>query len=164
MASPENRARVPEELERLGGLRPGVSREVARRTGVPEADVYGVGSFYHLLAEPDVDVRVCQGLSCQMAGAERILVTAQESGLRAAGCQCLAACDQPVAVLRGRRVLPSVTEAEILAAGGDFTALHSAHAPGDVWTGTVGPADADPEQLAYGFHAESLRRDGLISG
>jgi len=154
MPTPQDRARVPDELHRLGGLRPGVSREVARRTGVPEADVYGVGSFFHLLAEPDVDVRVCQGLSCQLAGADALLEAARASGLRAEGCQCLAACDKPAAVLRGRRVLPAVTPAEIAAAGGDFTALFSAQAPGDMWMGTIGPLDADPESLAMNLMAE----------
>ncbi|MGA0420724.1 MAG: hypothetical protein ACO3P9_11940, partial [Phycisphaerales bacterium] len=37
----------------VGGLTPGAATEVARETGVPEADVYGVGTFYHLLARPD---------------------------------------------------------------------------------------------------------------
>ncbi len=153
MPTPHDRARVPEELERRGGLRPGVAREVARATGVPEAEVYGVGSFFHLLAEPDVDVRVCQGLSCQLKGADGLLAAAQAAGLRAAGCQCLAACDQPVAVLRGRRVLPAVSAAEVAAAGGDPARLVSAAAPDDVWRGAVGPADADPERLAMNLTA-----------
>jgi len=152
--TPHDRARVPDELQRRGGLRPGVARDVARATGVPEAEVYGVGSFFHLLAEPDVDVRVCQGLSCQLAGADGLLEAARASGLRAAGCQCLAACDRPPAVLRGRRVLPGVTPAEIAAAGGDAGALVSAQAPGDRWLGTVGPRDADPDALAMNLLAE----------
>ncbi|MEO8083436.1 MAG: NADH-ubiquinone oxidoreductase-F iron-sulfur binding region domain-containing protein [Ardenticatenales bacterium] len=154
MTTQEERARVPDELQRRGGLRPGVARDVARATGVPEADVYGVGSFYHLLSEPDVDVRVCQGLSCQMKGAEGVLAAAVAGGLRAAGCQCLAACDQPVAVLRGRRVLPAVGEAEIAAAGGVFMDLHSARAPGDVWAGAVGPVDVDADQLVLDLLGE----------
>ncbi|MFN8422877.1 MAG: NAD(P)H-dependent oxidoreductase subunit E [Anaerolineae bacterium] len=80
MPSHEDRARVPDELQRRGGLKPGVAREVARATGVPEADVYGVGSFFHLLAEPDVDVRVCQGLSCQLAGAAELLEARGRAG------------------------------------------------------------------------------------
>ncbi len=149
MPSPEDRARVPEELERLGGLRPGVAREVARRTGVPEADIYGVGSFFHLLSDPDVDVRVCQGLSCRLEGAEALLESAREAGLRAEGCQCLAACDRPPALLRKRRVLPAVTPAELEAAGGDPAAIHAAGAPGDQWTGDIGPDRDDPESLVF---------------
>ena len=111
-ATDQDRARVLDEIAEAGGLKPGVAREVARSTGVPEAEVYGAGSFFHLLAEPDVDVRVCQGLSCQMAGAEDVLAAAKASGLRAEGCQCLAACDQPPAVLRSRRVLPGARRAQ----------------------------------------------------
>ena len=42
-----------DRLEEKGGLRPGVAAEVHRETGVPEADIYGVATFYHLLADPD---------------------------------------------------------------------------------------------------------------
>jgi NADH:ubiquinone oxidoreductase subunit F (NADH-binding) len=164
MASQEERARVPDELRELGGLRPGVAREVAKRTGVPEADVYGVGSFYHLLAEPDVDLRVCVGLSCQMAGADAVLAAAKAAGMRAEACQCLAACDRPVPVLRGRRVLPVVGLAEIAAAGGDPSQVHSPAAPDDLWLGHVGPAKADPDGLAmdllgqHDYSGAALRR------
>lgn len=41
-------------------------RDVAAQTGVPEADVYGVARFYDLLRRPGP--RVCQGLSCAIAG------------------------------------------------------------------------------------------------
>ena len=50
-------------LEEEGGLREGAAATVHRKTGVPEADVYGVGTFYHLLNEPDAGIRVCQGLT-----------------------------------------------------------------------------------------------------
>ena len=153
-AKPEDRARVPEEIQKRGGLQPGVARDVARETGVPEAEVYGVGSFFHLLAEPEAKVRICQGLSCQMKGAAKLLDAAVAAGLPAAGCQCLAACDKPVAVLRDRRVLPSVTQAELEAAGGDYQAIHSAQAPDDTWAGTVGPANADPDTLAMNLLGE----------
>ena len=62
------REEVLELLHKEGGLRPGVSAEVHRQTGVPEADIYGVASFYHLLSQPDAGVRVCQGLSCKLRG------------------------------------------------------------------------------------------------
>ena len=43
---------IVELLQEAGGLSEGVSREISRKTGVPEADIYGVASFYHLLAKP----------------------------------------------------------------------------------------------------------------
>lgn len=36
-------------------MRPGVAAQVSRETGVPEADVYGVASFYTLLSRPGGD-------------------------------------------------------------------------------------------------------------
>ncbi|MCB9176748.1 MAG: SLBB domain-containing protein [Caldilineae bacterium] len=148
MPSQEDRARVPEALEAAGGLRPGVARALARQTGVPEAEIYGVGSFFHLLSEPEVEVRVCQGLSCRLAGAEALLEAARESGLKAEGCQCLAACDQPPALLRRRRVLPALRLDEVRGAGADPGAIRAAAAPDDVWAGQVGPEADDPEHLA----------------
>jgi NADH:ubiquinone oxidoreductase subunit F (NADH-binding) len=141
--------RVPEELHGAGGLLEGVSREVSRATGIPEADVYGVGSFFHLLARPDAKIRVCTGLSCAMAGAGEVLAAARQAGLPVEECSCLAGCDQPPAVLRDRRVLPSVTVADVQKTGGDWKKLVSAAAPGDAaWFGAIGPEEDDPEHLA----------------
>ena len=41
----KKQADVPDLLQIGGGLNSGVSREVSQKTGVPEAHVYGVGSF-----------------------------------------------------------------------------------------------------------------------
>ena len=106
-------ASVPEKLADRGGLLTGVAKQVSEDTGVPAAEVYGVGSFFHLLSRSDAKVRVCQGLSCWMAGSDEVLSQALDSGLPAEGCSCLAACDQPVAVLRDRLVLPSIGSPEI---------------------------------------------------
>jgi NADH:ubiquinone oxidoreductase subunit E len=107
MDDPKHKAaEVGEELRAAGGLRPGAARAVSRLTGVPEAEVFGVGSFYHLLARPDAKVRVCTGLSCLMAGAEAVLHAAMDAGLPVEGCSCLAGCDVPPAVLRDRACCP----------------------------------------------------------
>ena len=63
-------SRRPDPLARVaeaGGLRDGLAAEVGRETGLPEADVYGAASFYHLTADPAIKVRVCDGLSCRIA-------------------------------------------------------------------------------------------------
>ena len=112
------RSEFPDEVWKAGGLKPGVAAEVARKTGVPEAHVFGTSSFFHLLADPDTKVRVCTGLSCQLAGSHELLDLAQRSGLPAKGCSCLAACDAPPAVLRDRWVLTEVTPSDVKAADG----------------------------------------------
>ena len=93
------REEVHHELEERGGLKPGVSREVSRATGIPEADVYGVATFYTLLARPEVALRVCQGTSCQLAGADAHLAKAAADGIAVEAVSCLGQCDRaPVAV------------------------------------------------------------------
>jgi NADH:ubiquinone oxidoreductase subunit F (NADH-binding) len=166
--SKDKAAAVPEHLLQAGGLLQGVARQVARETGVPEAHVTGVGSFFHLLARPDKKVRVCTGLSCQLAGAAEVLRAAQQAGLPVEGCSCLAGCDVPPAVLRDRRVLPAVTVEDVERAGGDWRRLASAGAPGDApWTGHAGPA-SDPETQAMNLLAppaplgEALRRAAAL--
>ena len=144
----ERRASVPERLHRIGGLSPGNARRVARETGVPEAEVYGVGSFFHLLADPSVQVRVCTGLSCQLAGASEVLAAAKAEGLPVAGCSCLAACDEAPAVMLERRVLPRVRPADVTRHGEDWQALSADARRIGTWKGRVGPQDAPEGSLA----------------
>ncbi len=74
-------------------------RQVAGQTGVPEADVWGAARFYTLLSRPDVGVRVCQGPSCQLAGAGAWLDELAASGVRHEAVSCLGQCDRaPVAL------------------------------------------------------------------
>ena len=135
------------ELQIEGGLNSGVSREVSQQTGVPEAQVYGVGSFFDLLTDTDKKVRVCTGLSCRMAGADQVLQAMEDAGLPAMGCSCLAACDRPPAVLRDRDVLPAVSVEDVVQAEGDWTRLR----PEIVSSGNlghVGPEVDDPDTMA----------------
>ena len=147
MDSTPPRSHIPDRVAQQGGLTPGTSARVAETLGLAEAHVYGSSSFFHLLADPDTKIRVCTGLSCQLKGAKELLSRAQEAGLPAKGCSCLAACDAAPAVLRDRRVLPAITGADIDAAAGDWKALQSQQAPGDAmeraWRGHVGPASHD---------------------
>ncbi|RKY22332.1 MAG: hypothetical protein DRQ55_01460 [Planctomycetota bacterium] len=175
------RAEVHERLEQLGGIDAGVARQVARDTGVPEAEVYGVASFYHLLSRPQQKVRVCTGLSCRLAGADDVLAAAQDAGMPCEGVSCLAGCDVPPAVLRERRVLPKLTVQDVQRADGQWEQLESeaaqgmtpggaggnsaadasaadagptseSTAPAVEWRGHVGPERDDPEQLALNLY------------
>ncbi len=93
------RFRVLELLEHHGGLRPGVVQQVGQETGVPAADVYGVATFYSLVARPDANVRVCQGLSCTLGGADELLAKLAADGVTHEAVSCLGACDRaPVAI------------------------------------------------------------------
>jgi len=69
---------------------------------VPEADIWGVASFYHLVRS--VPHRVCTGLSCQISGADELLEELQADAIKN-GIQtpeqvsCLGQCDKPIAQL-----------------------------------------------------------------
>jgi len=151
---PKKKAEILERIEALGGLTPGVATEVARATGVPEAEVYGTGSFYHLLASPNTKVRVCTGLSCLVGGSGDVLAAAEAAGMPVEECACLAACDRPPAVLRERDVLVEVTTADVERADGDWQKLTST-VDDDDWRGVVGPTDGVADDaLAMHLHAE----------
>jgi NADH:ubiquinone oxidoreductase subunit F (NADH-binding) len=93
------RDKVLELFEEYGGLNPDATSKIAAETGVPEADIYGVGSFYTLVARPNVDARVCQGLSCSMFGIDGIIEDLEKQGLSYEKVSCLGQCDRgPVAV------------------------------------------------------------------
>ncbi len=152
MHEPPPRSEAPDQVHQAGGLRPGIAAQVSKATGVPEAHVYGTSSFFHLLADPDTKVRVCTGLSCQLAGSHELLAEAQAAGLPAKGCSCLAACDAPPAVLRDRRVLVKVMPDDIKRADGDWEKLRSSTNPDDDselrWCGQVGPAATPDRELS----------------
>ena len=145
----DKRASIPELLQEAGGLSDGVARKISQESGVPEADIYGVGSFFHLLARPSAKVRVCTGLSCLMSGANEVLAAAKSAGLPCEATSCLAGCDVPPAVLRDRRVFPSVSIEDVERAGGEWEKLDSATIkPGEEWRGFVGPERTNPDELA----------------
>lgn len=145
----KKQGQVPDLLQIEGGIQKGASREVSKKTGVPEAHIYGVGSFFNLLARPDKKVRVCTGLSCRMAGADHILETLEKSGMPVEGCSCLAACDVPPAILRDRDTLPAITITDIENAKGDWTQiLPNLNANTQHWQGHIGPETDDPENLS----------------
>lgn len=139
---------MPDLLQIEGGIQPGASRTVSQKTGVPEAHIYGVGSFFNLLARPNKKVRVCTGLSCRMAGANQILQAIEDAGMPVEGCSCLAACDVPPAVLRDRDTLPAISIIDVQKANGNWTQLRpDLNASNQHWSGHVGPEIDDPQNL-----------------
>ncbi|MCB1054418.1 MAG: NAD(P)H-dependent oxidoreductase subunit E, partial [Acidobacteria bacterium] len=113
------REEVLERLEEAGGLHVGAADEVHRETGVPAADVYGVATFYSLLARPEVEARVCQGLSCRLAGCERLYDDLVGLGLETAYASCLGRCDHAPAQWR-KHGQPATPPPALGNAGGDL--------------------------------------------
>ncbi|WP_170954785.1 NADH-ubiquinone oxidoreductase-F iron-sulfur binding region domain-containing protein [Polaromonas sp. AER18D-145] len=100
---------------------------LAREMNVPMAEVYEVASFYHHFEvvkgdgqAPGLTVRVCDGLACELAGAQDLLarlpaLLGQE--VRVMAAPCLGRCEQAPAVLVHQQALPRATvEAVVLMA------------------------------------------------
>ncbi len=84
---------VLELLEEHGGSAPGTASQIEAETGVPEADVHGVATFYSLLRSPGERTRVCQGLSCKVAGADAVVADLRAKGETVELVSCLGQCD-----------------------------------------------------------------------
>jgi len=107
---------------------------LARLMGLAQTEVYEVASFYHhfdivkeepdgsVEAPPALTVRVCDGLSCEMAGARQLLERLPDllgHEVRVLAAPCVGRCEQaPVAVVHQKPV-PSASldsvHAEVLA-------------------------------------------------
>ena len=94
-----DRERILELLEHEGGVTAESVRRVAQETGVPEADVWGAGTFYSLIDSPGKRVRVCDGLTCQMLGGDEIAKSVHQSGTACERVSCLGQCDLAPAML-----------------------------------------------------------------
>jgi len=81
-------------LQEEGGAAPGNASRVSAETGVPDADVYGVATFYSLRRTPGRRTRVCQGLTCKLAGADNVVQDLQARGEAVEQVSCLGQCDR----------------------------------------------------------------------
>ncbi len=149
----KDKAELLERLAAAGGLKAGSATEVARQLGLPEAEVYGAGSFFHLLSDPETKLRVCTGLSCAMRGARDLLAQAQAAGMPVAECSCLAACDRAPALLRERSVLVDVKPEDIAQAEGKWQAVQGAELSED-WVGAIGCGEAVSSHLPIDLAGE----------
>ncbi len=100
-----NRERILPLLQDHGGLSEDAVRKVSRETGVPEADVWGAGSFYTLLRDPGPHLRVCNGLSCRLLGADALIERLRAEGEAVEAVSCLGQCDRAPAYLDANRRL-----------------------------------------------------------
>ena len=87
------RERIIELLEHKGGVTEQSVREVAQETGVPQADIWGTGLFYTLIAKPGKRIRLCDGLTCQMFGADKLADELRSRGKEVVRVSCLGQCD-----------------------------------------------------------------------
>jgi formate dehydrogenase len=99
---------------------------LAKEMNIPMAEVYEVATFYHHFEvlkgdakAPILTVRVCNGLSCEMAGAENILarlpVLLGKPDVRVIPAPCIGRCDQAPAVAVHQTVIAYATPELVLA-------------------------------------------------
>lgn len=88
-----NREKIIELLEHAGGVTEESVREVHQQTGIAEADIWGTGLFYTLLREPGKRIRLCDGLTCQMFGADSLANELTDAGKIVERVSCLGQCD-----------------------------------------------------------------------
>jgi NADH:ubiquinone oxidoreductase subunit E len=119
-AAPHRRDLLIEHLHKLNdGYRCLHDRHMvalAKEMNIPMAEVYEVATFYHHFevvrgdeAVPQLTVRVCDGLSCEMAGAQDLLARLPAllgtQDVRVIPAPCVGRCEQaPVAVVHQRPV------------------------------------------------------------
>ena len=94
--------------DRFGALREPHLVALAREMNLPMAEVYEVATFYHHFevvaagAEvPQLTVRVCDGLACELAGAQGLLQRLPSllgPGVRVQPAPCIGRCEQAPAV------------------------------------------------------------------
>jgi len=104
------REKILDLLEHAGGVTEETVRQVSIETGVPEADIWGTGKFYSLIDKPGKRIRVCDGLTCQMAGADELAKTITDAGQECERVSCLGQCDLAIATLTEDMKLKTYTE------------------------------------------------------
>jgi NADH:ubiquinone oxidoreductase subunit F (NADH-binding) len=93
------RERTLDVLQERGGLTNEAVQKTSELTGVPEAAVWGAGSFYSMLRNGSTVTRVCTGLSCRLAGSDELAARLKAEGHEVAESVCLGQCDKAPAAL-----------------------------------------------------------------
>ena len=106
---------------------------LAKEMNIPMAEVYEVATFYHHFEvvrgdekAPGLTIRVCDGLACELAGAQDLLarlpVLLGNRDVRVIAAPCVGRCEQAPAVVIHQCPVPFATpEAVFKALNSDFT-------------------------------------------
>ncbi|HEY8707759.1 MAG TPA: NAD(P)H-dependent oxidoreductase subunit E, partial [Burkholderiaceae bacterium] len=123
--------------DRFGHLSAAHLAALAQEMNLAQTEVYEVATFYHhfdVVKEGDavpaaLTVRVCDGLSCEMAGAQELLARLPEilgRDVRVIAAPCIGRCEQAPAVAVGQHPVAEATCAAVAAA---VKAGKTAHEP-----------------------------------
>src|SRR5512132_449021 len=113
--------------DRFGSLSAAHLNALAEAMKLAQTEVYEVASFYHHFdvvkegeaAPAQVTVRVCETLSCAMAGGEALLEAARRAfgaEVRVLAAPCIGRCEHAPAAVVGRHAVDGATVAKLTAA------------------------------------------------
>jgi formate dehydrogenase beta subunit len=129
--APRERSMLIEYLHRIqdarGYLPASYLVALAQEMKLAMTEVYEVATFYHHFDVVDADetppppitIRVCETLSCRMAGADALreaLVAQGDANVRVIGAPCIGRCEQAPAAVVGRNAIGEATPQKVLAA------------------------------------------------
>lgn len=111
--------------DRFGHLSAAHLSALAQEMRLAQSEVYEVASFYHhfdIVKEGDdapqaLTVRVCDGLSCEMAGAQQLLQKLPSllgRDVRVLAAPCIGRCEQAPAAVVGQHPVPCATTQKIV--------------------------------------------------
>ncbi|NHZ60792.1 NADH-ubiquinone oxidoreductase-F iron-sulfur binding region domain-containing protein [Massilia genomosp. 1] len=134
---------------------------LAQEMKLAQAEVYEVATFYHHFdvvreggsAPPALTVRVCNGLSCEMAGARDLLERLPAivgAGVRVLAAPCIGRCEQAPAAVVGQHPLAHASCDSVAAA---VSHGHTTHEPS-------GYIDYDSYRSAGGYVLARACHDG----
>ena len=127
--SPRRRDLLIEHLHRLqdryGHLSAAHLSALAQEMRLAQTEVYEVASFYHHFdivkegeeAPQALTVRVCDGLSCEMAGAQKLLQRLPAllgKDVRVIAAPCIGRCEQAPAAVVGQNPVPCATADKVV--------------------------------------------------
>ena len=104
---------------------------LAKVMNIPMAEVYEVATFYHHFevirdgdVAADLTIRVCNGLSCELAGASQLIEKLPQllgnPKIKVIAAPCVGRCEQaPVAVVHQNAVVHATTESVLAAVAAD---------------------------------------------
>ena len=112
--------------DRFGHLSAAHLAALAQEMRLAQTEVYEVATFYHHFdvvkegeaAPAALTVRVCDGLSCEMAGARKLLATLPAllgKDVRVIAAPCIGRCEQAPAAVVGQNPVPNATAEAVVA-------------------------------------------------
>jgi formate dehydrogenase len=126
--APRERSLLIEHLHRIqdarGYLPASYLVALAQEMKLAMTEVYEVATFYHHFEVVDADetppppitIRVCETLSCKMAGADALrdaLLAQGDANVRVIGAPCIGRCEQAPAAVVGRNAIGEATPAKV---------------------------------------------------